>query len=252
MKKTFKKPITKILLVSTFAALGIIACKKNESSSPVSESSQTVNKNALNTQGLPLDNQHVITLEQANTLINRFKTNYPLLNSTSYFTGAAVRNVLSQEGVNRVKFYFGNDILGQSELFMLGMNSNGNDMVNGTIISSVFLPLIGNPVITQLLNWTDNQLINLNTAAAATARHRTNYSSINFGVSFTQDAIRALVIDETVSGVRVDYGMTENNQWTVVLRSVDSDGNVYANAIVLDNGMACPPNCSSANVLISL
>ena len=250
MKNTFKKPLTKILLFSTITAVAVIACKKNDSI-PTNESAQSVKSKTLNTQGLPLDNQHIITLEEANQIIGRFKNSYPNLRSTSYFTATAVRNVLNQEGLNRVKFYFGSNILNQPELFMLGLNSNDDDMINGYIISSLFVNLSGNSIITQLLSWTDNQLINLNLAAASTARHRNNLPEVNIGASFTQDAVRALVIDEAVAGVRVDLGLNNENKWTLVLRAVDSNGDIYVEAIIIDMASLCPPTCGTNNILNS-
>jgi hypothetical protein len=244
-----KTVLSKLLPLSIFISLIVLGCQKENCDKPGKGDVASENKNTARTQ-LPYDSTHIISAERATYLIENFKNNFPSLRSTSYMTKESVNKILNQPDVARVRYYFGNTIFGQPELFFLGVNTNGDDIIQGKIISSTFTTT-GISNLLNSLNLNNNQLVNLTAAVAATTIHKTNYSEVSFGGSFTEDAVRALIVDDASFGVRADIGLTEDNKWTVILRAVSQDGSIIINGVIIDKAQMCPPHCGVSNALNS-
>lgn len=83
---------------------------------------------------------HVITLEQAVKYVQNFKS-FPRTPSTkgAYFGRNIFDKILSQGGCVGIRYYYGQDDNGNSNMVLVGVDSRGNDLTGG-ILAEIGLP----------------------------------------------------------------------------------------------------------------
>ena len=77
---------------------------------------------------------HVITLDQAVKYVQNFK-NSPKTPATKggYFGRNIFEKILSQDGCAGIRYYYGQDDNGTSNLVLVGVDWSGNDMTSGVL-----------------------------------------------------------------------------------------------------------------------
>ena len=118
------------------------------------------------------------------------------------------------------------------------------------------------PVTTTLPN-PSTQFISLETAIDMTALYRTNreiilqtiYRGIDLlplSETFSRGAIDAILAHEECAGLRIYYGMDENEKLHAILVGVNVDNedilptgslNEAEDPVIVENGQRCPPSC---------
>ena len=193
-------------------------------------------------------NPHIISEEQAAEYIQRFSGQYPGLNTQSFYTKRALYKILAQPSVQSVRYYFGQDENKRPELVMVGADENDNDAVAGNIIKSSPASLLYSQK--EQVDWQDDQLTGLETAAASTERHRAAYPEALLGGLFPKEAIHLLLVKEAVFGVFIEYGLSEDNAWVSILRPLDKSGSINP-IMIIELAKRCPPSCGEPNALNS-
>jgi len=95
--------------------------------------------------------------------------------------------------------------------------------------------------------------ISLQEASDMTARYRDNQSEAYFikAEYFGREAIESILSQENCVGIRIYYGLDENNVQRIILVGVTADENDICNGILAERGTTCPPRCSDTNMLNS-
>jgi hypothetical protein len=98
----------------------------------------------------------------------------------------------------------------------------------------------------------ENQKINLEEAAKLTAKYRESVEkdSITAGY-FSMQSINSLLTQSGCIGIRIYYGLTEENKPQMVIVGIDSNGNDLADGNIMEHAWTCPPFCSKPNPLNS-
>lgn len=97
-------------------------------------------------------------------------------------------------------------------------------------------------------NGTEGELISLADAAQLTRNHRDAYPDATKGIFFGRNHIEALLQQDGSMGIRMYFGISENNN-TLVLCSANASGDDQTDGIIANKGVLCPPNCSTENPL---
>ena len=101
---------------------------------------------------------------------------------------------------------------------------------------------------------TENHEISLEDASILTERYRNQFSSTQLfikGEFFGKQAIQNLINEPNCVGIRIYYGLNENNIPKLVIVGVDFNENDLIQGSILDFGKLCPPACSNSNPLNS-
>ena len=100
----------------------------------------------------------------------------------------------------------------------------------------------------------ENYFITFEEGAALTQRYRDSMqpSQIKGGFISKEDLI-ALLNQNDCNGMRVYFGLNENNVQELVFAAVDGVGNdiIGENKLCIGNVSKCPPNCGASNILNS-
>jgi len=102
------------------------------------------------------------------------------------------------------------------------------------------------------MNFTGNELhdITLSEASAMTKRFRdTVTSGQTIAHYFGAEAINQILDQTGAVGIRIYYGLNENNQKQLIITGVGSDGNDLYLGKLAERSVTCPIDCSSANPL---
>lgn len=86
---------------------------------------------------MSLKKDHQISLEEAQRLIRNFKRNNAGIIG-GVFDKDNVVQVLHQPGCVAIRYYFGQNEDGENVIVMIGVDSAGNDIVNGMILEKAF------------------------------------------------------------------------------------------------------------------
>ena len=87
--------------------------------------------------------------------------------------------------------------------------------------------------------------------AELTARYRSEYPNTTNAIFFGSDKLQDLLNVSGAIGIRIYYGINEDEKPELVLVAVDEDGNDDLN-LILDRGKQCPSTCSTPNALNGL
>lgn len=220
-------------------------CEKHESLNRSGNAQSLSNSNSHFSSA----NEHIISEEKAAEYIQRFKQQYPGLNTQSFFTKRELYKILAQPQVSNMRYYFGQSIQSKPEFFMLAADESYNDIIiSGNIIAASPAELLSSRY--GQINWQDDQLVGLAAASASTKRHRESYPETLLGGIFPKEAIHLLLIKNAVFGVFIEYGLDESNAWVAILRPLDKEGNINP-VMIIEAPLKCPPNCGQTNYLNS-
>ncbi len=96
----------------------------------------------------------------------------------------------------------------------------------------------------------ENHQITLEEASALTARYRATANAADAKAEyFGKDALISLLSQNACVGVRIYYGVDENNVKKLVLVGVNAEGNDMCEGELMEKGTLCPPICSADNPL---
>jgi hypothetical protein len=100
---------------------------------------------------------------------------------------------------------------------------------------------------------TENNEISYNDAATLTENYRNANAGSDYikGEYFSKSSIQALLEQEGCVGVRIYYGLDENNIQKLVIVGVLSNEDDIVTGLILEHGRLCPPQCGSSNNLNS-
>ena len=100
----------------------------------------------------------------------------------------------------------------------------------------------------------ENYFISFEEGASMTQRYRDSMqpSQIKGGFISKEDLI-ALLNQNDCNGIRVYFGLNENNGQELVFAAVNDFGNdiIGENKLCIGNMSKCPPNCGASNILNS-
>lgn len=96
----------------------------------------------------------------------------------------------------------------------------------------------------------ENCTTTLEAAATMNANFRDNFSEQPLGVYFSQKTLHEVLNQTNCVGIRFYFAYDDANQLTLTFAGVTGDENDIL-GIIGDNGLKCPPRCSTANALNS-
>ncbi|MBA3901437.1 MAG: hypothetical protein H0X62_14725 [Bacteroidetes bacterium] len=96
---------------------------------------------------------------------------------------------------------------------------------------------------------TEGSEINLNEAAALTKNYRSQNPDGIKGIFFGKEKILSLLNEEHSVGVRIYFGLDEDDSQKLVLVGVDENKNDLTEGVIVDVGIICPPQCGVQNRL---
>ena len=106
-----------LVVVSGFLAFGIADEKASADQPVVAE-----------------QDKHVISLTDAAELTRNFRNANPTEEAIGgFFSREAVDRILDQEGASGIRYYYGEDADGTPHIILVGVNMDGNDIVDGEL-----------------------------------------------------------------------------------------------------------------------
>lgn len=98
----------------------------------------------------------------------------------------------------------------------------------------------------------ENHNISLTEAAAMTKRYRDSIETGDIIAHyFGKQAIEAILAQQGAEGVRIYYGLDEENVKQIIAVGVNSSGNDLYNGLLAERTIKCPMQCSLPNQLNS-
>ena len=195
---------------------------------------------------------HFVTLAE----INEFTRNYRKTFGGDalpggFFDKNAVRSLIEQKDAVGMRYYYGQDVAGQSVLILTGTTTDRQDLLDG---EKVFVSTL-NPAMSAdgVYRGEDaDHQIALQAAAQLTAEYRAKKSPDQpKGGFFGKAAIHAILNQENCIGLRFYFGANENGKRVLCLMGVDAVGKDMVNGILAEKSVWCPPWCGDFNRLNS-
>lgn len=99
----------------------------------------------------------------------------------------------------------------------------------------------------------ENNEISYEDAATLTANYRDAQIGEDYvkGEYFSTDSIQAILNQDGCVGIRVYYGIDENNVQRLVIVGVTANENDMVSGAIMEHGSLCPPYCGASNNLNS-
>jgi hypothetical protein len=99
----------------------------------------------------------------------------------------------------------------------------------------------------------ENHQIDLNEAKKLTKNFRDAQTSSEYikAEYFSKNEINRLMNQPESVGIRIYYGLDDENIPRLVIVSVNENENDLTEGIILENGLKCPPKCGNMNELNS-
>jgi hypothetical protein len=95
-------------------------------------------------------------------------------------------------------------------------------------------------------NGKEGEQITLATAKTWTASYRKQMASNGIkGHFFGKDILQAILDQSGAEGIRMYYGIDDNNQQVMILVAADANEDDMVTGIIADKGTPCPPRCGS-------
>jgi hypothetical protein len=120
---------------------------------------------------------------------------------------------------------------------------------SGLIAFKIVLTKINN-----MFTGTEDNEISYNDAALLTQNYRdaqvpgSNYVK---GEYFSKASLESVLDQSGCVGIRIYYGLDENNVQRLVIVGADANENDIVTGIILEHGTLCPPHCGTGNNLNS-
>lgn len=88
---------------------------------------------------LPQDRDHRIPLKEAAEQTRRQRGRRPTEpGDVGAFTAKAVRELLEQPGCVGMRYYHGRNAKGERSLLLVGVDADGNDLVDGIVLNDIY------------------------------------------------------------------------------------------------------------------
>ncbi len=83
-----------------------------------------------------MENSHAISLQEAMEMVQRYANNSTFINHTRAceFPISVYNEIMNQEGCNSIRSYFAMNNENQLTLILVGVDAQGNDMVDGKLM----------------------------------------------------------------------------------------------------------------------
>jgi hypothetical protein len=95
-------------------------------------------------------------------------------------------------------------------------------------------------------NGKEGEQITLATAKTWTASYRKQMASNGIkGHFFGKDILQAILDQSGAEGIRMYYGIDDNNQQVMILVAADANEDDMVTGIIADRSVLCPPRCGS-------
>ncbi len=222
---------------------------------------------------------HTISLKDASDITQNFRkwAGKDAIKG-GFFGIAAVRQLLAQEGIVGMRYYYGKEDDGRPVMILVGAKPDGNDLVEGFILEraipcppfcgwpnplngqawddyvgapdapKVLPPKNTKPVFTGL----EQHLISLEESSKLARNYRESVDKdAPKGGYFAIAPLRQLVSQEGIVGMRYYYAMENDGRRVLVLCGVDAYGNDLFEGFLMERAIPCPPFCGWPNPLNS-
>ncbi len=196
------------------------------------------------------EENHAITTAEALTFIKQFREHYgPEAAPGVFFDKQAVQAILAQPHAVGMRYYYGVDSFDQTQLVLVGTNTNRNDLLEGEPLKLSMM----NPPLNERGRYDRAAVsheISLQEASELTARYQENLPTGQpKGGFFGKQAVQRLLDHPECVGLRFFFGAHKDGKRAVVGLCVDKFGAEMFYGPAVDLSIVCPPICSSVNLL---
>lgn len=196
------------------------------------------------------EENHAITTAEALAFIKQFREHYgPEAAPGVFFDKHAVQAILAQPHAVGMRYYYGVDSFDQTQLVLVGTNTNRNDLLEGEPLKLSMM----NPPLDERGRYDRaavNHGISLQEASELTARYQENLPPGQpKGGFFGKQAVQRLLDHPECVGLRFFFGAHKDGKRAVVGMCVDKFGAEMFHGPAMDLSTGCPPFCSSPNLL---
>lgn len=196
------------------------------------------------------EENHAITTAEALTFIKQFREHYgPEAAPGVFFDKHAVQAILAQPHAVGMRYYYGVDSFDQTELVLVGTDTNRNDLLEGEPLKLSMM----NPPLDERGRYDRAAVrhrISLQEASELTARYQENLQPGQpKGGFFGKQAVQRLLDHPECVGLRFFYGAHKDGKRAIVGMCVDKFGAEMFYGPAMDLSGGCPPFCGSPNLL---
>ncbi len=197
------------------------------------------------------EENHAITTAEALTFIKQFREHYgPEAAPGVFFDKQAVQAILNQPHAVGMRYYYGVDSFDQTQLVLVGTNTNRNDLLEGEPLKLSMM----NPPLNERGRYDRAAVrhgISLQEASELSARYQENLPPGQpKGGFFGKQAVQRLLDHPECVGLRFFYGAHKDGKRAIVGMCVDKFGAEMFHGPMVELSALCPPFCSSPNLLI--
>lgn len=196
------------------------------------------------------EENHAITTAEALTFIKQFREHYgPEAAPGVFFDKQAVQAILAQPHAVGMRYYYGVDSFDQTQLVLVGTNTNRNDLLEGEPLKLSMM----NPPLDERGRYNRAAVshgISLQEASELTARYQENLPPGQpKGGFFGKQAVQRLLDHPECVGLRFFFGAHKDGKRAVVGMCVDKFGAEMFHGLTIELSTGCPPYCGSINLL---
>ena len=199
------------------------------------------------------EENHSITTSEALTFLKQFREHYgPEAAAGVFFDKQAMQAILDQPEAVGLRYYYGTDMFGQTQLVLVGAKANRNDLLEGALLKLSMM----DPPLNESGQYARGQVqheISLTEASQLTARFQESLQSGQpKGGFFGKQAMLRLLDYAECVGVRFFYGAHKDGRRNIVGICVDKFGVAKMEGPSIEFSTPCPPLCGAPNLLNNL
>jgi len=196
------------------------------------------------------EENHAITTAEALTFIKQFREHYgPEAAPGVFFDKHAMQAILAQPHAVGMRYYYGVDSFDQTQLVLVGTNTNRNDLLEGEPLKLSMM----NPPLNERGRYDRAAVshgISLQEASELTARYQENLQPGQpKGGFFGKQAVQRLLDHPECVGLRCFFGANKDGVRVMVMLCVDKFGAEMFYGPMVELSIMCPPVCDSPNRL---
>ncbi|MCK6560921.1 hypothetical protein L6R21_17130 [bacterium] len=196
------------------------------------------------------EENHAITTAEALTFIKQFREHYgPEAAPGVFLDKHAVQAILAQPHAVGMRYYYGVDSFDQTQLVLVGTNTNRNDLLEGEPLKLSMM----NPPLNERGRYDRAAVshgISLQEASELTARYQENLQPGQpKGGFFGKQAVQRLLDHPECVGLRFFFGAHKDGKRAVVGMCVDKFGAEMFHGPAMELSIGCPPYCGIPNLL---
>ena len=196
------------------------------------------------------EENHAITTAETLTFIKQFREHFGPESAPGVFIDKhAVQALLDQPEAVGLRYYYGTDLFGQTQLVLVGTKANRNDLLEGEPIKLAML----NPPLNERGRYNRAEAsheISLQEAGELTARFQENLlPGQPKGGFFGKQALQRLLDHPECVGLRCFFGANKEGARVMVMLCVDKFGAERFDGPSIEFSFPCPPLCGKINLL---